>query len=382
MNDNNEDYVLSTAASPQSEFSGTETVGIIQPFPTNSPIRVIGYYSEFYDKFIIRKSQLSKLTHAIVACVTMNSEGELHFKNDIAQREFLSTINKSKRMENKLRVMISIGGHDNSEHFSSAMESSRNKFVDSIVSFIAEHQIDGVNIFWEAPAQSKFRYSEFLATLSDKLSEQGRTDDKQYVISIVAPRPGIDNWESGFDLDGIIDHVDFINVISMDYYAPWPNEWGKPVGPSAALYSGGAPRKQYNVDYTMRYYIEETRQPGKFNLVIPFYVRLWKNVGEKLKESEVYRDVELKDGKVEGVPYMDRWTAEHEGWKLTPASWDEKTKTSYTYNPEAKTFLTFEDARSLAEKMQYVNEKNLGGVWIWSVHTDDDDNTLLNLLLS
>ncbi|EFO85832.1 hypothetical protein CRE_01672 [Caenorhabditis remanei] len=339
---NNHDYVLITAASPQSEYSEresssllrSENVDFIQPFSTNSPIRVIGYYNEFDD---IRKNQLSKLTHAIVA------------------------------LSNKI-----VFG------FSTIIFS---KFVDSIVSFIAEHQIDGVNIFWETPAESKFRYSEFLATLREKLSEQGRTDDKQYVISIVVPRRRLSGWGSGFDLDSIIDNVDFINVFSMNYYGPLPDEWGHKVWPSAPLFCENDRPKEFSVDYTMRYYIEETRQSGIFNLVIPFYVRLWKNVGEKLKESEVYRDVELKVGKVEGEPYMDRWTAEHEGWKLTPASWDEKTKTSYIYNPEAKTFLTFEDERSLAQKMQYVNEKNLGGVWIWSVHTDDEEGTLLNSLV-
>ncbi|EFO85694.1 hypothetical protein CRE_01673 [Caenorhabditis remanei] len=359
------------------DTSSPDTFDMIQADTASSKLRVIGYYSEF-DAQDIRKSQLSKLTHAIVACVTMNSEGDLEFKENIEAK-----LKSMKKKSSKLKVMMSIGGWDNSNHFPSVMESLKKKFVNSIISFVNKNELDGVNIFWRTPPEThKFHYSQFLKTLREELDAQGKLDNKQYVISIMAPRPGIDNWESGFDLDEIMKYVDFINVLSMDYYAPWPNEWGKPVGPSAPLYSGGAPRKQYNVDYTMRYYIDETNQPEKFNLVIPFYVRLWKNVGEKLKESEVYRDVELKDGKVEGVPYMDRWTAEHEGWKLTPAYWDEKTKTSYIYNPENKTFLTFEDERSLAQKMLYVNERNLGGVWIWSVHTDDEDNTLLNLLLT
>lgn len=388
--DNNEEHELPISATPQSGYSVTEnfsllhsdTVGSIQPFPIASPIRVVGYYSEF-DSKDIRKTQLSKLTHAIVACVQMNSGGDLQFKNDIVQHKFLSIKKKSQRIENKLKVMISIGGYDNSEHFPAVMENLKDKFVDSIVSFIKTHQIDGVNIFWETPSEThKSHYSDFLEKLREKLDAQGIIDDKQYLISIVVPRPGISSWECGFELDEIIDHVDFINVLSMDYYGPWPNQWGKPVGPSAPLYLGGGPQKEFNVDYTIRYYIEETKQPGKFNIVIPFYVRLWKNVGEKLNGNEVYRDVELKDGKAEGEPYMSRWTAEHEGWKLTPTSWNEDTKSSFIYNSEENTFLSFEDERSMAEKMKYVNEKNLGGVWIWSVHTDHDDETLLNLLVS
>ncbi|CAO4365567.1 unnamed protein product [Caenorhabditis nigoni] len=359
-----------------------EMTTIVNSAPPVYEKRIIGFYDEFESRDI-RKSQLSKLTHAIIACVQMTDSGRLQFKNKTMEQRFLSLNKKSKNVESNVKVMISIGGSQNSEHFSTVLGSWRRKrkFMKSIVSFIKDHQINGVNIYWEQPTESnKFKYSKFLKQLRKKLNELEKKADQKLILSIVAPRAGIDDWESGFDLDGILEHVDFINVLSMDYYAPWPNQSGTPAGPSAPLYSGIGPRKNFNVDYTMRYYIGETKQPGKFNIVIPFYVRLWRNVKEKLKpDSEVFRNVELKDEKVEGDPYMSRWTVEHEGFKLTPASWDSETKTSYIIDHAARTFLTFENKKSLIEKMKYVNEMNLGGVWIWSVH-DDENGTLLDSL--
>ncbi|UMM18392.1 hypothetical protein L5515_014478 [Caenorhabditis briggsae] len=257
-----------------------EMTTIVNSAPPVYEKRIIGFYDEFESRDI-RKSQLSKLTHAIIACVQMTESGRLQFKNKTMEQRFLSLNKKSKNMEsNQLRK---------------------------------------------------------------KLNELEKKADQKLVLSIVAPRAGID-WESGFDLDGILEHVDFINVLSMDYYAPWPNQSGTPAGPSAPLYSGIGPRKNFNVDYTMRYYIGETKQPGKFNIVVPFYVRLWRNVKEKLKpDSEVFRNVELKDEKVEGDSYMSRSTVEHEGFKLKPASWDSETKTSYIIDHAARTFLTFEN---------------------------------------
>ncbi|EGT56390.1 hypothetical protein CAEBREN_08013 [Caenorhabditis brenneri] len=301
-----------------------ELTNIINSAPPVYKTRIIGYYGEFESRDI-KKSQLEKLTHAIVACVRMDKSGRLKFKDEEMRQKFLSLKTKASNMESGAKVMVSVGGNDNSEHFTTIMASARRrkKLINQIILFITEHQIEGVNLFWEQPPEShKFKYSKFLKNLRLKLSEQEKKDDKKYILSLVVPRAGIGNWESGFDLDVIIENVDFINVLTMDYYAPWPSDWGAPVGPSAPLYSGVGPKSHYNVNHTMQYYICETRRPDKFNIIIPFYIRLWRNVNERLKpESEVFRNVELIDGKVEGTPYMSKWTVDHEGWKRQESSW-------------------------------------------------------------
>ncbi|ULU06442.1 hypothetical protein L3Y34_018354 [Caenorhabditis briggsae] len=212
-----------------------EMTTIVNSAPPVYEKRIIGFYDEFESRDI-RKSQLSKLTHAIIACVQMTESGRLQFKNKTMEQRFLSLNKKSKNMESNVKVMISIGGSQNSEHFSTVLGSWRRKrkFLKSIVSFVKDHQINGVNVYWEQPTESnKFRYSKFLKQLRKKLNELEKKADQKLVLSIVAPRAGID-WESGFDLDGILEHVDFINVLSMDYYAPWPNQSGTPAGPSAS----------------------------------------------------------------------------------------------------------------------------------------------------
>ncbi|ULU06443.1 hypothetical protein L3Y34_018355 [Caenorhabditis briggsae] len=200
------------------------------------------------------------------------------------------------------------------------------------------------------------------------------------LLSITAPPTGIENWEAGFDLDGILSQVDFVNVWSMDYYGPWENQWGASVGPSAPLYSGVALRTNFNVNYTMEYYVGKTEQPEKFNIVIPFYARLWKNVTTPIVEGkEIFRNSELFDGKPEGNPYIPMWAVDHEKWTLSDAVYDETTKTSYIYNQNAKSYLTFETGRSISDKMNYAKTQKLGGIWIWLVDMNDHSNSLLNM---
>ncbi|CAO4381238.1 unnamed protein product [Caenorhabditis nigoni] len=172
------------------------------------------------------------------------------------------------------------------------------------------------------------------------------------------------------------NNVDFINVFSMDFYGPW----GEKTGPAAPLYCGVHPRENYTVDYTMQYYVCKLKDPKKLNIVIPFDVRIWENVGDALEptKSEVFRKAELKFGKVQGTIWTSRRQAEEAGIKLSEASWDEATKSSYVWNQNEKWVSTFEDKKSLEAKLDYVNAKNLGGIWIRSVDMDDGSDNLLD----
>ncbi|EGT56396.1 hypothetical protein CAEBREN_15208, partial [Caenorhabditis brenneri] len=274
------------------------------PSPPECGKRIVGYYTDHESKDIT-KSQLEKLTHVVFAYIQMDSNGMLNFKNNKTEQRFLSLKRKAKGVKSSVKIMISIGGQENSDYFSAVVTDSNKQktFIDSIISFIKDQQIDGIDVFWKWPTESdKFKYAAFLKELHESFKDQ-------YVLSVVAPAAGISHWETGFDLDEIIEYVDFINVYSMDYYGPWDNQYGTPTGPTAPLYSGVGERKKFNVDSTMQYYVCETKQQKKFNIVIPFYARLWKNVNDAVESGkEIFRNVQLKEDKAEGSPYMSRWT--------------------------------------------------------------------------
>lgn len=67
------------------------------------------------------------------------------------------------------------------------------------------------------------------------------------------------------------------------------------------------------------------------------------------------------------------------GWKVY---WDKTAHTPYAYQSSSRKYLTYDNARSLKEKVEYVNDQQLGGVMVWSLEMDDSSNTLLNSLQS
>ncbi|EFP10752.1 hypothetical protein CRE_02516 [Caenorhabditis remanei] len=332
--------------------------------------RVIGFYED-EGSSEMRHTHFDKLTHIVFSHKFLIENGTIAFKNKDARFRFDNLKDIAKLYWNGMKVMISIGGD---MQFSAVMasQSKRSKLADSIVTFLDEHKTDGVDLFWKWPAASdKTSYLLFVKELRQKMLKR----DKKYILSVTSAPAGIPGyWPDGFDLEEMINHVDFMNIFSMDFYGPW----GWQTGPAAPLYHGIAPRENFTVDYTMNYYTCKLKETSKLNIVIPMDARIWRNVKTTLPGSEVFRRADLVGGKVEGTIYTSRLVAENAGINFAPSNWDEQTKSSYIFDQKSGIFLTFENKKSIEEKLNYVNEKNLGGVWIRSVNMDDGSVHLLD----
>lgn len=57
--------------------------------------------------------------------------------------------------------------------------------------------------------------------------------------------------------------------------------------------------------------------------------------------------------------------------------WDKITQTPWLFNPESKTFISYDDPESIGIKTDYAISKNLGGLMVWSV--DEDNGELLEV---
>jgi chitinase len=58
-------------------------------------------------------------------------------------------------------------------------------------------------------------------------------------------------------------------------------------------------------------------------------------------------------------------------------SYDEKAEAPYAYNTKEKTFITFDNPRSLKAKHGFVKNKGLAGLMFWEYSCDDEQSTLL-----
>ncbi|KAF1765220.1 hypothetical protein GCK72_005172 [Caenorhabditis remanei] len=341
--------------------------------------RIVGYYTEWEPRKITDK-QLRKLTHLIFTNVTMNAAGEVNYHSSEQRRDFLNMKKTAKGKNLNMKVMFAIGGHLNSQYYSEVVADleKRKTFINGIISFISRYQLDGVDLFWNWPEGEEdiSNYTELIKQLRTKLTELSKSKSRKdpFLLSVVVPS-GPNNFESYFKIDGFLDYVDFINIVAYDYYGPWGGRRGAIVGPNAPLYGG----QRGNVDETMRYLICKTKKPNKLNMAVSFYGRYWMNVIDD--SNEMWKTAELKNGEARGmfVPWKNLG---REGWNKSEAMWHEETRIPYIWKPKERMFFVFENERSLKEKMDYAVNSNIGGVYMWALGADDDENTLLNLVSS
>jgi len=75
-----------------------------------------------------------------------------------------------------------------------------------------------------------------------------------------------------YDIEGIVSHVDWINIMSYDYHGSWDNK----LGHNSPLYSAqneNEDDKRLNVDWTVKLYYTLGMPLEKLVLGLPFYGR-------------------------------------------------------------------------------------------------------------
>uniref|UniRef100_A0A1I7UCG4 Glyco_18 domain-containing protein n=1 Tax=Caenorhabditis tropicalis TaxID=1561998 RepID=A0A1I7UCG4_9PELO len=341
----------------------TRHLSALSPLPPASKCgkRIVGYYTE-WEPMKMKPRQLKKLTHLIFQHIPMNATGHVNYQ-DSAQRRRLTEMRKMAKSENgKVKVMFSIGGHLNSEYLSGIIADLdiRKKFINSIINFIKINQLDGVDLFWNWPTSSDMdSFVDLVRELRGNLTEAAITESRKdhYLLSLVAP-PTPSDYEQYFDLEKFLDHVDFVNVMV-----------------STTMLRGD----HGNVDGTMRFLICKYKRPSKLNMAVSFYGRYWKRVNTN-DTDEMWKTAELTDGVAEGSFLTWRYLKKN-GW-TSEAVWHEETRTPFVWRPKERIFFVFENEQSLKEKMDYVTDNNLGGIYIWALGADDDEDTLLDTVSS
>ncbi|KAI3418349.1 hypothetical protein GPALN_009670 [Globodera pallida] len=179
--------------------------------------------------------------------------------------------------------------------------------------------------------------------------------------------------DPGFDLAGIANAVDFINVMCYNFYGGWSTE---STGPNSALYQGANadPSDSLNTNWTIVYHLTKMSDPEKLNLGVPFYGKYWNNIGAPLNGDDLWRQLGTYGTEL-------AWRDLGNSFDLTKMTYHKTAKTPYIYDASSKIFLTFDNPQSLEDKVQYVASQKIGGTMIWAIDQDDDKLSLLNAVL-
>ena len=165
--------------------------------------RVIGYLPTWGGN--LSDVQYTKLTHINYAFLIPNSDGTYQAPDDLARLKNLVT----QAHANGVKVIISVGGGGGGDAFRTIVPnvSYRTTFVNNMVSFANQYNLDGVDIDWEFPSDGT-EANNFLL-LMQQLSNAMHVNGKLCTAAVVA-------YSGTSFVNGIFSVVDFLNIMAYD----------------------------------------------------------------------------------------------------------------------------------------------------------------------
>jgi chitinase len=352
----------------------TQTISSTQPGSTNQPantpadrsVKVIAYYMG--DGSDLGRYNFNQLTHIIYSFLHLqgNQLGFDSAKDQKTMRQLVAL----KQQYPHLKVLLSLGGWGGCETCSDIFSSAANRqvFAQSTLKIIQDYHADGIDLDWEYPTIEGFPGHKFAAHDRDNFSELVRELRKalgaDYELSFAAG--GFDHYlATAVDWKTIMPLLDNVNLMTYDIV-----NGGTPhTGHHTALYS--TQQQKDSTDNAVQHLLRLGVAPEKIVIGTAFYARVWKEVapGNKgLYQPGVH---------IDGASFKE-FPTQFTASKGFTYHWDDIAKAPFYYSTQQKVFATFDDERSLGEKVKYLRAHKLGGIMFWQLPHDTDNKGLLD----
>ena len=392
--------------------------GAVKASGSDTDYRNVAYYASwdgYARNYPLTKMDFSKITHLNFAFANLNADGSVVVGDEWIDTQITSgvygdmgfnwedaeagmaghfgALKKIKEQYPDLKTLISIGGWTWSKNFSdvAADASKRAVMAKTAVDFCVKYGFDGVDIDWEYPVEGGDNithrendgenYVLMVKAIREALDIQGTKDGKKYYLTIAAGcNP---SFPANAHINELMDYLDWINLMAYDFHGAFDpkTNFNAPLYLSPEDTTGSA----FNIDSSVKAFIEAGVDPKDMNLGLAFYGRGWINVNAS-GEDCLYHDGSSTTaagtdlGTWEGCSF-DFWDIQENyiGKRGYIRYWDDYAKIPYLYSEQTKTFISYDDEESIGIKLDYIKNMGLGGAMYWEA-SGDRNGTLLNLV--
>ena len=280
-------------------------------------------------------------------------------------------------------VLLSIGGWEDSNNFPqvAAHPATRAQFAHSCAERIREFNFDGIDIDWEFPGYAdhngspadRENFTLLLQTVRDSLDALGRPAGVRFLLT--AALPSDRSRAEGMDVREIARILDFVNIMTYDFYGPWDTR----ANHNAPLYASEGSDSSRSVHGAFMLYHEAYGiAADRINLGVPFYGHTYRDCTAL---NALHAGSDTAHFPKEGAFYntiADRM-------KHFTRRWDDRAKVPYLVSKDWKMIVSYDDEESVAWKARYVVEKGARGLIIWEVTADTmptGDHPLLDAIVA
>ncbi|KAI1303901.1 Acidic mammalian chitinase [Halotydeus destructor] len=304
----------------------------------------------------------NKCTHVSYAYADID-EGRIAHVNETLDSYNLKALSDLKKTS-ATKILIAVPGYGKAYRMSamSRTQDSRQIFIESVLEFIKKFQLDGVLIDWryplvdiEAQAIDRTQDKENFASLVKEMRTQLGS---KLVIGVTV---GASNWvihkHRPYDEEVLDQNVDFVDILTHSYHGFWEPTAGHhaPLGPLAD--SNLTYHTTDNIMWAVKKWSESALSPKKMNVILTAFGYL-----QNLKDEDNPKPLSATSGgefrpysQICKLKWSDVWFP---GLDAPVAILDSQ-------------WISYDNARSLKLKLDYLQSQNIGGISFDSIDKDD-----------
>lgn len=336
---------------------------------------VISSYLPLYHNWKAEAIKGDQLTDVLIAFAQLDSNYKLYFPD-----YYLTDIAEAKRLKElypNLNVSLSIGGWG-ATGFSEMTASSdlRSQFVADVMDLIITYDLDGVDMDWEYPVGEGWQPEEnkhwadrenftlLMQELRIMLDTLETEYHQEYILSYAT---NVSSWAiTNLEYEQIFDLCDRIYLMCYAF----EGQWSAKTGHASNLFHYPESTWGVNCADTVELFKSYGAASDKLVLGIPAFSQPFNNVSP------------LNNGL--GQPFTPDYATPYLTFKALKDNyinkngfiryWDDHARQPYLF--DGKTWISYDDEQSIAHKMDYIFENNLGGIMTWEYFQDGDGDLL------
>lgn len=279
-----------------------------------------------------------------------------------------------------IKVLMAIGGWNDSagDKYSRLVNSpsARQRFIENVIQFIEKYQFEGLDLDWEypvcwqvdcnkGPASDKEGFASLVRELSEKFKPKG-------LLLSAAVSPSKRVIDTGYDVPTLAKYLDWISVMTYDYHGQWDKKTGH-VAPLYYLPNDWEPT--FNANFSIHYWIEKGAPAKKLVMGAPLYGQSF-SLAERTQRglnAPTYGGGEAGEAtKARGfLSYYEICERTlKKGWTVV----QDKKRRIGPYAFKGDQWVSFDDARQIKLKAEFIKDLDLGGGMVWALDLDDFKN--------
>ena len=392
-------FTLSLSSTETLEQSGDDIIFISGfEFEALQDKILAGYFTEwgvygrnYHVKDLHTSGSAEKLTHIIYAfgnvtngeCTMGDSYAAIDKYYDAAssvdgvadswdQGELRGSFNqllKLKQLNPHIKILWSFGGWTWSGGFGEALQ-NLTSFADSCYDLVHDSRwdgvFDGIDIDWEYPNACGLSCDnsgyEAYVTLMQALRNR-------FGNEIVSAAIGAgDSKLQAANYGGAAQYLDFYMLMTYDFFGGWSASG--PTAPHSPLNSySGIPEANFHSNYGVQYLKNEGVPNEKITLGVGFYGRGWAGVNQSQAGGSA-------SGAANGQ--YEAGINDYKVLKNSCPATGVMAGTAYAYC--GNEWWSYDTPETMATKMDYVSDQELGGAFFWELSGDTTDGELITAL--